>query len=477
MFHVFYDTETTGADVRYDQILQFAAIFTDEAFNEIETFDIRCRRLPHIVPRPEALMVTGVDPYAMDREPLSHFDMACRIHEKLSNWSPAIYLGYNTLQFDEEILRQTFWQTLLPPYVTSSARSLRADVLTMARAAVAAHPGILEIPAHPETGNPIYKLEVIAPLNGFEGHDAHDALGDVRATIHIAKLIRDRAPEIWNLMLDNADPKRSTRLLDAGEVRLLTHYGAPEIHRVVKVAENPENAKKICAFDLSSDPTPYLDLDAEAMAKAMADDFRILREIKLNAQPVFFDPKDPRSPAPTEEIDEDLVIERRRMIAAHPDFAINVAEAMRIRQNSFPKGKYAEERIYEGFPSWDDKGHMENFHHARRWSSCLSVARNLADDRVSAIAKRLIYFHGPEAYPKETREAFEWNIIQNRILTEEEVPWTTLKEAQAALDGLPADPHAERIRAWFADFAASLENGILPLGHADETLFPSLKAA
>ena len=47
MAFVFYDTETTGSDTFYDQILQFAAIRTDDALNEIDRFEIRCRIQPH----------------------------------------------------------------------------------------------------------------------------------------------------------------------------------------------------------------------------------------------------------------------------------------------------------------------------------------------------------------------------------------------------------------------------------------------
>ena len=47
---VFYDTETTGTDTFFDQILQFAAIHTDVDLNEIDRFEIRCRLLPHVVP-------------------------------------------------------------------------------------------------------------------------------------------------------------------------------------------------------------------------------------------------------------------------------------------------------------------------------------------------------------------------------------------------------------------------------------------
>ncbi len=50
MPYVFYDTETTGTETAFDQILQFAAIRMDDDLNELARFNIRCRLLPHIVP-------------------------------------------------------------------------------------------------------------------------------------------------------------------------------------------------------------------------------------------------------------------------------------------------------------------------------------------------------------------------------------------------------------------------------------------
>ena len=52
MPYVFYDSETTGTETAFDQILQFAAIKTDDDFVELDRFNIRCRLLPHIVPAP-----------------------------------------------------------------------------------------------------------------------------------------------------------------------------------------------------------------------------------------------------------------------------------------------------------------------------------------------------------------------------------------------------------------------------------------
>ena len=60
--YVFYDTETTGTLTSFDQILQFGAIKTDDELNELDRFETRCRLLPHVVPSPGAMRVTGVTP-------------------------------------------------------------------------------------------------------------------------------------------------------------------------------------------------------------------------------------------------------------------------------------------------------------------------------------------------------------------------------------------------------------------------------
>jgi exonuclease I len=43
----FYEFETTGTSPAFDQSLQFAAILTDDDFNEIERVNLRCRLAPH----------------------------------------------------------------------------------------------------------------------------------------------------------------------------------------------------------------------------------------------------------------------------------------------------------------------------------------------------------------------------------------------------------------------------------------------
>ncbi len=48
----------------------------------------------------------------------------------------------------------------------------------------------IEWPTHPD-GRPSFRLEDLTRANGLSHESAHDALSDVRATIALARLIRE----------------------------------------------------------------------------------------------------------------------------------------------------------------------------------------------------------------------------------------------------------------------------------------------
>ena len=153
MGFVFYDTETTGTEPAFDQILQFAAIHTDFTFRELDRFEIRCRLLPHVVPSPGAMRVTRLPVERLTDAGLpSHYAMVCAIRKKLLAWSPTLFLGYNSIGFDEHILRQAFYKTLHPPYLTNSTGNTRSDAMRIVQAASLFAPGVLTLPQAPMAG-------------------------------------------------------------------------------------------------------------------------------------------------------------------------------------------------------------------------------------------------------------------------------------------------------------------------------------
>ena len=71
----------------------------------------------------------------------------------------------------------------------------RWDLLDVVRAARALRPDGIEWPTH-EDGRASFKLEHLTAANGLAHEAAHDALSDVRATVALARLIRNKQPPI-----------------------------------------------------------------------------------------------------------------------------------------------------------------------------------------------------------------------------------------------------------------------------------------
>ena len=169
---------------------------TDSQLNEIESVNLRCRRHPHIVPAFGALMTTGINPETLDQANMSNY---MTWQASLPNYSingRQQHLLATTPFALMIFLRQLFYKNLYPIYQTQVMGNGRLDILKLVSVVLELEPNILKY-ALTDKGKPNKKLESLALLNGFQNHNAHDALGDVRATIFLAKIIKERCPDIW----------------------------------------------------------------------------------------------------------------------------------------------------------------------------------------------------------------------------------------------------------------------------------------
>ena len=124
-------------------------------------------------------------------------------------WSPATFIGFNSLSFDENLLRQALFQTLHPAYLTNTNGNARSDALRVAHAASVYTPDAMAIPAD-DHGRQVFRLDRLALANGHRHDDTHEAMADVVATMYMARLIRNRAPDIWKAM-DRATTKNAVK--------------------------------------------------------------------------------------------------------------------------------------------------------------------------------------------------------------------------------------------------------------------------
>ncbi len=272
--HTFFwhDYETFGADPRRDRPAQFAGIRTDADLNEIgEPVMIYCRPAPDYLPDPESCLLTGITPQLCLERGLPEHEFAARIEAELAR-PGTIGVGYNTIRFDDEITRFMFWRNLIDPYAREWQNECgRWDLLDVVRLTYALRPDGIEWPRK-EDGSPSLKLEHLSRANGLVHEAAHDALSDVRATIALARLIRERQPRLFEFALGL---RRKDRV--AAELRLpaTADTARPFLHVsgmfpadrgclgiLWPLASHPTNRNELIAWDLAHDPSELAGLDA-----------------------------------------------------------------------------------------------------------------------------------------------------------------------------------------------------------------------
>ena len=435
MGFVFYDVETTGLDKHFDQILQFAAIRTDADLNEIDRVERRCRIIPHIVPSPGALRVTRVSvEQLVDPALPSHYEMICELAAMLAEWGPAIYLGWNTIDFDEHMLRQALFQCLHPPYLTNTEGNSRCDAIKIAQSLQLIQPGALAIPLN-EKGKPSFKLDQLAPANGFDHANAHDALADVEATIHICRLIRDRAPDHWSQALRFVNKAAPLAFMEDTPAFIATecYFGAPYQYALTMIAPE-EGSSSVLTYDLAVDPDELRAIDDALLPTRLGRKVKPVRRIRANAAPLLHDIYD--TPG-FYGMTPDELTERAEEVRGEAELCARLVAA--AEREPFEPSPYVEAQIYDDFSGDADRARMHAFHAAPSWNHRAALAGGFDDVRLVELAGRLIFHHAPDALEANERAAIERGLAV-RMLGHgfEQTPWLTLAAADRETETLLA---------------------------------------
>ena len=129
---IFYDTETTGIQKDFSQILQCGSVLTDRNLRTIDEQNIGCAPLPWVIPQPMAMLTNKkVDLFNSN---ISHYQMMKDIQSQWKQWSaqsPSVFITYNGHAFDEELIRRQFFWNLLEPYTTNTNGNGRLDLMLM----------------------------------------------------------------------------------------------------------------------------------------------------------------------------------------------------------------------------------------------------------------------------------------------------------------------------------------------------------
>lgn len=432
MSFAFYDLETTGTNPSFDQPLQFAAILTDDNLVPIEEIDIRCRLAPHILPAPWALAVTGVTPdILMDPSLPSWFEFMQQISELIDHWGPTTWVGYNSISFDEQMLRHSFYQNLhSSPFQTQLNGNDRMDILKAVYAVWELAPDALSWPTD-ERDRHSFKLDQLAPANGFAHDNAHDALADVEATIFIARLIRERATSVWERLCDNRSKASVNAQLESGRpVRLVERFGAapPKSYFGAFAGRNPTNPNAVGFMDLDlADPSALADATDQEIMSAVSATPKLIRTVQVNNAPSLFD---------TGEV-EPSIPDRAKRLANMPDLHRRIGEALASRFSDREEPSHVEEQIYSGFYSRHDQHLLDRFQHCE-WAERPDILEQLEDHRAIQLGRRLLFSYYPTALPPDTVMQMNSTIQERWMSKASGVPWMTFDTANIQLEEIAA---------------------------------------
>lgn len=449
MAFVFYDVETTGTNTRFDQILSFAAIRTDAGLVEVERVEFRCRVDAHVVPHPGALLVTGRSLAEVGRLDLpSHYEMMRDIARLIEAWSPCTLVGFNSIRFDEEMLRHGLYRTLHNPYLTSWNGNVRADALTLCRSLAFFSPGVLVVPVD-DTGKRRFTLELLSAANGCGVASAHSALADAEATLALCRLAMSLDGGCWSRFLQFASKSAAKALIDDGQPFGVVRFRGNEPLPAAAVALGPSatDANQRLCIDLSAD----LDMlaactEAELLAvlkAASAPTFKLRVNACHSLCEIWDLPSEARPTLEDEECEA-----RAERVRVDPRLGGRLLATLQAMQAQRVPSEHVEEQLYDMLPCREDDDLLRLFHQAD-WPERPGILARMTDRRTRRLGRRLVYLEAPQALDPPTRDRFAGEVAARRAAPAGTRPWTTIPDARAAIDEL-GDACTPALRAEFA---------------------------
>lgn len=267
----FYDLETSGFNPRQQRIMQFGGQRVDMNLKPIgEPHNVLIRLHEDVLPDPDAVLVTGITPQKTQTDGMTEAEFLKLFYKEIAVPN-TIFVGYNTIRFDDEFMRFLHWRNFYDAYEWQwkDGRG-RWDLLDVVRMTRALRPEGIKWPFDSE-GRPSNRLELLTSINKLAHEGAHDALSDVKATIDLARLLYAKQPKLFNFLLEMRDKKAIADLVEQQEPFVYTSGKYPsEFEKttvVARVMPHPDRQGAL-VYDLRHDPRPFAAMSPRQLVDA-----------------------------------------------------------------------------------------------------------------------------------------------------------------------------------------------------------------
>ena len=436
MTYVIYDFETSGRSARFDQILQAGFIIYDNDFNQLETLNIRSRLNSDIIPSIGALKVNKLKVSEILCEKKSYYQMILEIESFLKKFKNCFFIGFNSINFDEEFFRQAFWEHFIFPYLTNTNGNLRGDVYNFVTMIHAFRKNNIKVEKN-EDGKLTFKLESLARANSFEIKNSHEAIADVEATMKLLSLLIKNNKDLLNSFMENSSSKKVENKILNQKLFTLHNYmfSSHRIYLVKHLIKHPVYNNQLIGFDLKYDCGEIINYSKNELMEIYKNK-SFFRKIRINKQPSILDKSYARKILPYSEM-SDEEIELKCTQLENSDFknhlrSILESEALDKIEEQSQEIQMEEETIYSKNINYKDSIVMNRFHN-EKWEQKWIFAEKFKDNRLKYFAAKHIYRNFPEALPKKIFKHLH-NKIADRLNSLGKESFITLPSAMQEAD-------------------------------------------
>ena len=438
---VIWDIETDSSNTFFGTIIEIGGILLNDNFQELDKLNIRCRLPEGVVPQAGALLVNQSSISMLTQANYSHYQMLQEVETVFKKWSPAIFLGYSNINFDDEMLRKEFFKGLRYPYLTNTNGNKRQDGLNIVRAAFAVNNKIFKTELN-EKGNALMKLESLARMNGINTKGAHNALFDANLTKLILEKIYKEQNVTWKSSMLTGSREEVERFAKDEIMFTLNEYfyGKSKLYLVAPLhSEHMLHPvyKWVQSFDLRFDPELYFKMPLTELKIEMQKTPKFLRTIRSNKAPVLLHSNYGSKAEPYNTLSKEKLLKRAKLIKNNKEFCNKVSIALREiaeekKDTSDQSDITPEESIYSKFVDSKENIKMEKWHNST-WEEKVILLDKFEDSRLVDFGKKIIYQEAPQVLPKSIYNEVKRGIAK-RILSTNKEKWTTCSDFYSECD-------------------------------------------
>jgi len=389
---IFYDTETSSAkEIDFVQVIQVGSILTSSSLDEIDTLDLICTPLPWTLITPKALLLNKKqETFEAD---MSHYQMIKEVFNKWTEWTnenKSIFISYNGMHFDEQIMRRQFYWNLLDPYITNTNGNSRLDIYIKMQVIGYWYKHVFPIPKRDEKVS--LKLEDLAKVFNMNTENAHDAVEDCRFLKNLLSKIMELTPNFYDEFISTTSKIDLFNHLAENEVHYLCSYFYRNLKSFPFTALTGSEmfSNDLPIFNLEKDPNDYFNLSVSELTEVIKNrKTSPFRKVAINKSIPSVSAETLKKDNIVIE-DIDIYRERAAQIKSNEDFIFKVSEVFNDLEKPLYPSDYIEQQLYSGgFPHQIDKDKMKNFHNAESLSDKISIADSFLDERYKDFAIRI----------------------------------------------------------------------------------------